>query len=620
LCSKPCDYLIDSEKYKNDFILSLKNVALFEKIQGFFSYLFFEDSPDRPLSERCYIVITRKGFSLWTAGMLCGMMGQKVLDSDTLISDRQWKLMTIKERTMFISNKHVFVADDSVITGAVSQSVYMDIEVGEGRAKSRSVAFLAADENYNFNSMFQYYFRSDEVDIEKRREYSDRVLYAMYQLAIPYTASSPVYHTRMPLSVFNKLKEESNKDNDFTWIYENTPLDFGGDIIAQNVGVFKAPKDIVFGKNVLLRGMRVCWNNICINGEVGITFIPWIIFDAIDFAKAKTYLKECVIAYIPDYETTSWLFEQLEYGEPGRVQTMVHRVISYLYDWCILNEFKDFLRNSRQQHFQFVLSPFILPNSIMLEQYHFPPKLYNELKIISDSIEKDKNYPTSHLAMDENEYNELSHAIFEMSYSRLEIPEKQTEDIDDLENKLLKQREVTKSKDGSPIFPSITKKHPLICYKGKRSLKTLDLIRRAIGSLRSEILSYKDKFYLINTLLPGEGSHLVFSNHFDFIYAYHQGIEIGKCVPGKEKDFVNAWNLAIKKRDTLVEEKDNFRFSYMDPKTVGAYFGTENEDPVYDLPSTCAILNSKGINLYCVTGNEANYSFFNEINNVVNSM
>lgn len=612
----------DHMQYRKEFRETLDNNLLFGNIQSFFNHLFVNKCSERPLRERCYIVITRKGFSLWVAGMLCAMTGKKLLKPNTLISDRQWKLMTVEERNRFIKDRHVFVADDSVVTGAMSQSVYLEIEVGEGRAKSRSVAFLAADQNYSFDSMYQHYYTSDEVDVEKRRDINDKILQAMYHLSIPFTASSPVCHVQMLRSDFNALTERFTGKDDHSWSYEKRPIDLSNENQIETLGIFKAPINEIFGKNVLLRGMRVCYNSFAADGNMTVTFIPWIIFDAIDFAEAKKYLRYCITTYLPN-SRRSWLYKQLECGEPGRVQTIIHRVVSYLYDCCVLAEFSNFLK-------EIDFLPFILPNSIRLEQYHFPPKLYEEMKVIEKAIAKDNNYPTLWLAMDAETHADLANNIYKTSYSRLEMPKTETKNnnIKDLENKLLKQREVTRDENDNPVFPSSTKKHPLICYNTERSLTVLDLIRRAIGSLRSEIISYKDKIYLINTLSPGEGSHLVFNNHLDFIYAYHQWMNSDKSLPGQEKSFVDSWNIAIKRwSETATEEdKNSFRFLPINTKTADVYFGTvgeankERQLPIYDWPSEYAILKSKGIDLNNFKGEEKYCSYFKKIEDIVDSI
>lgn len=619
-------------KYKAEFIRSLGSNALFDKIQDFFDYLFLEETADRPLNERCYIIITRKGFSLWVAGMLCGMTGKRKLNAKRLISDRQWKLMTTDERTRFIKNKHVFIADDSVITGAMSQSVYLEIEVGENRAKSRSVAFLAADQSYSFDSMYQHYFRSDEVDVSRRREYTDKILHSMYQLSVPYTASSPALRMWITNAEFAKIKEEYLRKKSPSWSYMSTPLNFNNMDGLNNIGIFIAPINKEYGENVLLRGMRVCYTEFDIDGKISVTLIPWIIFDVIDFEKAKTYLRKCIIDYIPNYKK-SWLYRQLEHGEPGRVETIVHRVISYLYDCCVLAEFVKLMSNIE-------ITPYILPNDIRLEQYHFPSGLYKEMKIIEKSISQDQNYPVKMLAMDKATHDNLSENINKTSYSRLEIPNTKAKnnDIKDLRNKLLKQREVTKDENGNPVLPANTKKHPLICYRADRSLRTdyptgrslevLSLIRQSIGSLRSEIISYNKNIYLINTLMPGEGSHLVFSEHYDFIYAFHQWSNMGNCLPGQEKSFAVKWNIAVEKwRDKAsTKEKAEFGFKAISDKTVDAYFGTVGEStkamqrPIFDWPSEYDILKSKGIDLDCFNGDEEKCRYFRKLEDMVAKM
>jgi hypothetical protein len=537
--------------YREKFREALKDDDFFENFIEFFKYLFDEER-DIPLDNRCYIIICRKGFSIWLAGILCGLVSEYGCKTKNLISDRKWKKMTVKERHDFVRGRDVFIADDSVITSASAQGIYLSIE----GANSRNVAFLTSEHSYDFSKMFQSYADFKTVGTEERKDINEKLLHALYVLAIPFSAESPTYHAIINKTDFEAWKSLANGLSAGVWTYKDTPLDFGLSGTTENTGCFYAPADTEkYGANVLFRGMRVCTRNLLDSvDEIEIFLIPWIIFDVIDYEKADEYLKnqvnECFGVLQEGEEDTIWLRKQLTEGEPERKRRIVHRTISYLYDIGIVKEFQDTFLNGDN------LFPFVLPNGVKLESYHFSCKLLKEMEDIQEKILVTGNCPAGALKILRADYEELAEALCEMSYRQLDIPQKRKL-ISVLEDKLCAQREIVVDEvTGAPIFATDSKKHPLLCYKDKndddleRSSVVLNLLRRAIAAFRSDLISYDKNIYLINTFIPGEGSPNVFIKNYDFIYGLYCFMDKIRNPFGKEERFFEEWN-KISKNDPV---------------------------------------------------------------------
>ena len=525
--------------------------VLFEKIQDFFKHLFIDNPVDKPLDNRCYIVITRKGFSIWIAGMLCGLVGNRLLGSNKLISDRCWNKMSVSERNEFISGKDVYIADDSVITGATAQSVYSDICVREGFAKSRNVAFLSAEYDYKYTNMFtEYYKHTFPVTIEQRRSLNERIMYALHKIAVPYTADSPSYQIVLSKADFEKIKNPSNG-----WKCDLTPLDFGSaSVITNSLSLSPSSTDNRYGANFLSRGVRVCYDEF--GDNVAVSLVPWIMFDVINYDEAINYLLSRIFAINPNNDnkpyfnnpTKTTLYHQLIEGETSRRQMIVHRVISYLYDVCIVRDFeKDFLPAGKRLEF------FKLPNGEHIINYHYPKGLLDEVNIIAENTcgeYGDHICPASYpaLFMDEAKHNELASELCCMSYHQFDIP-KTPLSVVRLEDKLCSQRENYVER-GIPKAPIAGRQHPLLCYlddneHGTRSELVLRLIRRSMAAFHSVVISYKGCSYLLNTLRPGEGSPLAFIKYYEFIYALHCFADSGFYSDGDVELFYKKWSARL---------------------------------------------------------------------------
>ena len=516
----------DKEELKKELMEAFKSiefVSLFEQIELFFQHLFVVAPDDpKPLSERCYIIITRKGFSLWLAGMLCGLVGDVRLDNTKLISDRNWKKMTVLERKDFISDKHVYIVDDSILTGSSIHTIYYDInvkkhedDIREGLAKSRNIAFLAFEHGYDYESMFENYYRGAfGVEREQKDVLNELILKTIYDAAIPYTADSPSY--RIIVSSVDVLKDPRNG-----WEYVDGTLNFGTAGQSKNTFFLKAPADDRYGANFVMRGMRICYKQLG-DGNISLSLVPWTLFDAIDYDEAVIYLLKLILADgCFDDPRNTFLYKQLTEGETKRKHLIVYRVISYLYNICLTHEFeRSFLPEGRQ------LDPFTI-NGIELEAYHYSDKLYQEIKTIAAKICRNCNQQNAEicpancdsLRMSEEAHSELASALCKMTYKKLDIPRK-VETADKIGLRLNSRCNETDNETSVKLIP-------LICYVDdtskeiNRSVIILDYLRRSIASLSHAVVSYKGGNYLLNTLHSGEGSPLVFIDNYDFIYALH---------------------------------------------------------------------------------------------------
>lgn len=544
--------------------------------------------------------------------MLCGLTGKSVINSDRLISDRAWKLMTISERNEFVKKRHVYVVDDSVITGAAVRNVYLTIDNLRNRAKSRNVVFLTSEYSYDYTSMFQSYKDFDVVTVDQRREQNEKIMLALYRLAIPFIAGSPSYHSQVLKSEFEDLKRNAGVGKDMTtpcekrWEYIETPLVFGGEDSIANAGFFQAPKNVEkFGSNILHRGVRVCVREFLDENKnyIDLSLVPWVMFDAIDYDKATNYLLERIQDSLANYKDT-WLYRQLMDGEPARVRTIVHRVITYIYECCVFEEFKGVFAD-RLKFYRYVL-----PNdNNELEKYHFGVKLYDELRELTEGIKVDHNCPAKHLRMCDEEHNELSAAMCKVAYHQMEVPSviKSAEELEDI---LCKQREVLIDvSTHKVILPTSKKRHPIVCYREKQPYTVLTLIRRAIASLHSEVISYRARTYLLNTLLPGEGSPLAFVKNYDFIYALHSFSRSGAYSRCKEKLFAEKW------KDKSTTDKSLSQLS----ETMIKLLLDENR-PGLNWPTLEVIIKAYGLDPHNVIGDEKGAVHLSSIDRIVNEI
>lgn len=515
----------------------LPKYNLYEKIIEFFNYLFIDETDNKKINSRCFIIISRKGFSLWLAGVLCGIIPLSMCNPKIIISDRKWKKMSVKEKKNFVENKHVYIVDDSIITGASIQNIYFDIDKS---AKSRNAVVFTSERLFDYSKMFESFKSFKEVSEEDRRNINEKILYALYKLAIPFSSESPIYHIKLNKKEFknwNSLAEENG------WLYDDSTLEFGV-AATDNTFCFYAPnKNEEYGANILSRGVRMCTCEFNDSPEqIEVTLIPWIIFDVIDYYNAIDYLTELIedISTNNDDESKikEWLLSQLTEGDPIRKKSIVHRTISYLYDLSVMEEFNTiFLKGD-------YLSFYTLPNDVALGTYHFSDELLYGLNLIREKLNGNYSELAKKMFIDETKRIELANSLFGMPYRNLNIPQKGTP-IKDLRAKLFAQRE-PKMEGDKYCLPNDSRRHPILCYSFQEKESVLiivDLIRRAIGSLHSELISNKDgRTYLINTLFPGEGSTNVVIENYDFLYIFQNFCYDYNDFEWSEKEFIEAWN------------------------------------------------------------------------------
>jgi len=505
---------------------------LFETVKEFFQFLFEGDDP--PLENRRYIIITRKGFSIFLAGVLYGMVDGSVYNPDVVMSDRQWKKLTPAERNIFVEGHDVFIVDDSIITASTIQRTYFAVE----KANSRRVVVLTEEHRCDYSKMFQHYKAFKGTTVNERERINETVLYALYKLAVPFSAESPIYHIRLNQNGIENIRKSAEQTG---WVYKETPLDFGSAGIAHNAACFYPLKlDGKFGANVLSYGVRMCFTpfeDVEKDKELDVFLIPWVFIDVMDFSKAKDFLLETIRKCFGESYKKKWLYKQLSDGELWRKRSVVCRVVSYLYDTCIASEFRVAVFGNKE------LPLFKLPNGIECERYHFSAELLEEMRHLQGAITTD--VIAKAFRMDKELHDDLASDLYEMVYGQLFIPPP-NQTIQDLGKTLCFQRENTiDEKTLTSDFPSDRRTHPLLCYSYDRggALVLLDYIRRAVASLTSFLISYSDGgIYLLNTLAPGEGSPLIFLENYDFLLALHRISMHDNYTSGMLEKAADAWN------------------------------------------------------------------------------
>jgi hypothetical protein len=497
---------------------------LFEAARSFFSFLFLEEDEEKPLNERSYIFLTRKGFALWQAWASCGLLGSKIPDSKTLISDRNWIKKTVAERKSFTEGRHVFIVDDSVITGHSVMSVYLDLDIK--LCKSRNVVCMSAGESFTMYDSFASFKYFDTLSINERFDQTTRIMLALYKLAIPFTSELPVYHIeRADIKLLDKLMS-LNREKD-GWQYEKADLDFGGMGKVDNTFLIHAPALNKPAENIFFRGMRVCYR--LLEREAEITILPWVMFDVLDYGKTIAYLKKHATG-------EQWLMNQLNSGETNRKRRVVHRVISYLLASCVYNDFK------REVSAEF--TPYTV-NGGTLESYHFSDELLGNIYALINAgcdITGGSACPYGSLLMDADKHNSLIDCLLGTQLAEAEIPD-EPYDVNQLGSLLYEAR--ARSVDetsGLLLKPKPRVRYPILFCEGEnKGVKILEYVRSSIASFHSAMLSVGDELYLSNVLVSGEGSPLVLVKIYEFFWGLHYLLQHGHYRPGIEKEFKEYW-------------------------------------------------------------------------------
>lgn len=511
---------------------------LFEQVQKYFSYLFSEESEKKPLSNRCFIILTRKGFALWQAGVLCGFV-DNLKYKNRIISDRCWKKMTISERQEYTKNRDVYIVDDAIITGYDTMSVYITLD--PSFCKSRNVVSLSTSYGFKQRASFEYYEDFGDVSIIERREQTAKIMVALYNLAIPFTAESSAYYVgKFPREILEKWKNLS-KENINGWQYEETVYDFGGAGKTNSVFVLHAPS--LKDENILFRGMRVCYRYLSKQEDpeekyAEVSLIPWVMFDIIDYQKAIEYLNTLV-------KKGSWIYDQINNGEVIRKRIVIHRIISYLFADCIMEEFKNDFNNELKEN-NIEIETYKL-NGVEFESFHYYGELLNELHPLTElnrkNIKISKNNPYFELLMSKEKHDKIANALYGTYWEGIEIPDKHTK-MSELEVLLcaFRERDVNEN-TGYLDKPKPRKRFPILFYTGEnRGILALNYIRRSMASFHSTILSVDERLYLANVLVPGEGSYLALLKNYDFIWGLHHLVYAGAYKNGIEKEFAIFWN------------------------------------------------------------------------------
>jgi hypothetical protein len=489
----------------------LDDEALFARIKNFFNYLF-KGTQEKPFEKRCFIVVARKGFALWVAGMTCGLMEKIIPNHDSvLISDRCWRKMSDDEREKFIKGKHVFIADDSVRLGTTAGDIYKTV-TKFGIAETIEIVVLTS-ENIDYSDKFPSYkdspsFKNFGPDTTPdRRKINNKIMYAMYMLGVPFTSESPVFQLDYTDERFEQFKQSGQSNTG--WDFEVSKLHF--DVgTAIDMYFLKAPLSDEYKPNLKARGMRVfiSENN---EGSKIFVFIPWIAFCVLDYDRAIKYLMQYSVK-------DSWLYTQLKLNDDEsetRKKTIVHRVMSYLLHVQTAKEFEDSYGDLKQY------------GEIDWGKYHFADELRKDIEtLIKTVFENENDYPSKILIIEESEYKTLSNEITDEKHKTLLAEEFVCGDPHtflELQSEMCLQRELIVEKNWRVRRPDIKRLPLLSCIIEGNELKLLDCYRKAVLSFRSMVFTaFNSRRYLLTIMAAGEGSHSILSQHNPFIYALHR--------------------------------------------------------------------------------------------------
>ncbi len=530
---------LNLQETKQGILLKSLGGELFDKVKSFFSYLFVVDDTKKPLANRRYIVLTRKGFSLCQAAMVCGLCGDGAESLvGKLISDRNWRKMTIKARQEFTEGFDVFIVDDTTVTGHNCLNIYYVLDARI--CKSRNVVVLNSGYSFTHRESFQNYKEFERVSIEKRREENAKITVALYNLAIPFTAESPIFHTlRLERKILKAWMDLDGSAKSKMWKYESADLNLGSAGIVRTSFLIHAPKLQVEAENILFRGVRVCYRLLEKHEDPSqdyaeVTVVPWIIFDIIDYQKAIDYL-------LGLDDRTPELREQLINGETNRKRIITHRVIAHLFSACIKNEF-----------FTDIATAWNNDTLYNTEKFHYSENLFKEITILIEHGCGDTGSrvcPYHNLLMSKNEHETAVSASYSKHLKGLSVPD-YPKSIDKLADELCIAREpVLERESGYLKKPSFTNSFPLLCYTGENlGTKSLEYVRSTIASFHSALIPLNGQIYLAITLVSGEGSNLAMVKNYDFIWAIHHLSD--QKINFEMKKFVEFWN---ERREQLSE-------------------------------------------------------------------
>lgn len=551
--------LEDFQKERKTILKDIVDDDFFSEFLKFIEHLFGKSIDDKTFEKRVFIFIARKGFSLFHLAVNCGLLGDRLPGPKQLISNRKWRKLTTHQRVEFVRGKDVFIVDDAIISSSKAYEVYVDIDASV--CDSRSVVVLSSDNIYRYDLMFQNFKSFIDINVrsfEKRHIQHSKVMKALYTIPIAFTADSPsVYSINLPYDQLQEWMELNGENNG--WRCELTPLDFPHSGLCESTFVLHAPIQVASSANVLSQGVRLCYRVYEENESkmVEVYLVPWIIFDIIDYSMAIEYLLRMTEKYVPDFDNENKfaLYHHLQKGENDRKRVITHRVFSYIADAYILDLFiKEFGQD-------LTLNKTALTdgeNAYSLEEYHYHEDILDEMHIICDKIcisNDPEDSPYSLLCMSKEEHDDARDGLLKSHFDRVD-----TEDgilaIDELKAKLFGQREWTfDSKKNRPVPPTKGVRHPILFCKDESSgIELLNLIRSAVASFNADIVSYKNKMYLINTLYPGEGNYIPCYGIADFIWGLHHIAHCGYYSIDKdiEQRFGIYWNKNATKRLSTV--------------------------------------------------------------------
>lgn len=541
---------------------SLRDADAFERMLSFFNFLFVEGPQDKPVEDRRFIIITRRGFLLWVIASLCGFCGDRFeIGSSFVISDRLWQKMSNQERKEFVSNKHIFIVDDVIVSGKSASGIYNSIPSGE--CKSKFIAILNACDSFSEETLMETLddscvthdcYRSwGSLSENARRLQGASIMVAIHNLAVPFTADSAVYHSlKVRQSVLERWLRLCGDKDSRNWKCEpaeNTDLDFGGAGVVRSVFYIHAPA-LPSGtdgfSNFFSRGMRVCYRLLSKEEDADAEFaevavVPWVLFDVLDYSRAEGYLARLS-------GNDSWISNNLnvsnnmapatDSSDTERRRHIVHRAISYLLSKCLAEKFFNDM-----QSIDATFAGEFFAKTDEYENYsihHINKRLLAELDSLVGIIDPHKD---GGLAL----YNELGITSDAYTEIRSEVlSENSPTPIGELGDILCYAR------DGDGDLSSLrafeNNQFPLIACSGgemedKRGVATLMYVRSSAVALKSILFNSKHRGkLLLKTVSAGENCSLALIKNYDFVWALNHLNKQGLYTPDAIMRFKEYWN------------------------------------------------------------------------------
>ena len=524
----------DYEIYKSIFYTSLGD-EISKHVESFFHYLFTDMNSTPPLKERCYIVFARSGFALLMAADKCGLCDDLDKWAGRLISDRCWKKMTIEERQNFTRDRHVFLIDDSIIDGFNCEKVYNDLDMRICR--SRNVAVLSADGGFSQSHYFEklYYWRC--LSPNKRHIQNSNTMVALYNLAVPFTAEVPSYSLPFEKTTVLENWTKCNGTAEYNfWKHVESNLDFGSAGLVRTTFLLQDASFDGFSPNFWFRGVRVCYRLLSKEEDASeshaeVSLVPYVLFDVLNYCEVIDLLLKYT-------EESSWIHNQLIYGETHRKRIVVQRVISFLLSFYVAKKF--FIDMSIDTAYL----PIELKHTNM--KYHF----YDELLEGMDSLLSLVNNNTINgeslfqkLSIENDRYTDLLNSTCGSVIEGMKIPD-EPQTVDKLGDLLCEERERGINEETDLLQKARHRsKHPMLCYSlNKQWKQVLAYLRCSVGSLHSTLLNHKEHSYLVNVIEAGEGAILTMVRDYEFIWALHCIFTGRKYKSSIVTDFASYWN------------------------------------------------------------------------------